>query len=202
MTPLTLCLTTAWLRLAGDFMPKPVDYTFPRWALTLHGIAARLNEQHPSQHYGTQFLTWVNSELTAHPNLHVDENTVPPDRNSPLSWYASWVLFAKLPASIQAGIIEGGKLTEIAGKGAIAGLGQATQTLAGNPLDALTSIGDFFSRLTEASTWIRVLEIGAGILIGYVGLKALVTPGSQPVVRQTVKSTGKNIAKVAKKVVK
>lgn len=38
-----------------------------------------------------------------------------------------------------------------------------------NPLDALKSIGDFFGRLTEASTWIRIGKVlvgGALLLIG------------------------------------
>lgn len=64
-----------------------------------------------------------------------------------------------------------------------------------NPLAPLADIGDFFHRLTEASTWLRVGEVVAGLLLVYIGLKASVTPGGIPVASQGVKNTALRIAK-------
>ena len=46
----------------------------------------------------------------------------------------------------------------------LAGLG------APNPLSGLSSIGDFFSRLGEANTWIRVGEVVIGVILIAVGV--------------------------------
>lgn len=56
-------------------------------------------------------------------------------------------------------------------------------------LTGLAAIGDFFARLTEASTWIRVGEFVGGGLILYVGLKAVVAPEGANVGARTVKQT-------------
>jgi hypothetical protein len=63
-------------------------------------------------------------------------------------------------------------------------------------LTGLAAIGDFFARLTEANTWLRVGEFVAGGLILYVGLKAIVTPEGQNVGRRTLAHTAKTTAKV------
>jgi hypothetical protein len=42
-----------------------------------------------------------------------------------------------------------------------------------NPLDYLEDVGDFFHRLTEAATWERVGEVAVGVLLLYIGVKAL-----------------------------
>lgn len=70
----------------------------------------------------------------------------------------------------------------------------------GNPLSGIAAIGDFFNRLTQAQTWIRVGEVAAGGLLLYLGLKAVVTPAGQNVGKQTVKSTASHIASGVKKV--
>lgn len=46
------------------------------------------------------------------------------------------------------------------------------------PLSGITAIGDFFSRLTEANTWIRLVEglLGLGLLV--IGLAKLSGAGS------------------------
>jgi hypothetical protein len=41
---------------------------------------------------------------------------------------------------------------------------------ASNPLQGLAAIGDFFSRLTQASTWIRVAKVISGGLLLVIGL--------------------------------
>lgn len=39
-------------------------------------------------------------------------------------------------------------------------------------LGGVQAIGDFFNRLTQANTWIRVGEVAAGLLLLYIGLNA------------------------------
>ena len=39
-------------------------------------------------------------------------------------------------------------------------------------LGGINAIGDFFNRLTQANTWIRVGEVVAGLLLVYLGLSA------------------------------
>lgn len=42
-----------------------------------------------------------------------------------------------------------------------------------NPLDWLSNIGNFFSKLTQANTWIRAGEIVAGLILLGIGVNAL-----------------------------
>lgn len=52
--------------------------------------------------------------------------------------------------------------------------GQGKQAVANaNPLQGVAAIGDFFSRLTQGNTWVRVGEVIAGLLLLYVGVNAL-----------------------------
>lgn len=41
-----------------------------------------------------------------------------------------------------------------------------------NPLSGVNAIGDFFNRLTQPNTWVRVGEVVAGVLLLYLGLSA------------------------------
>jgi hypothetical protein len=70
-----------------------------------------------------------------------------------------------------------------------------------NPLDSLKFLADFFHRLTQPQTWIRVTEVGIGALLIYLALKAVMTPGGVPVASRnaahTFKDTGKKLAKLA-----
>lgn len=86
--------------------------------------------------------------------------------------------------------------TNPAGTGA-AGLGGASPLAGANPLTGISAVGDFFSRLTNPHTWIRVGEFAAGALILYVGLKAIVAPEGQRVAARTTKDT---VASIASKV--
>jgi hypothetical protein len=60
----------------------------------------------------------------------------------------------------------------IAGMPGSGGSGQGLT--AGSPvnLGGLAAIGDFFNRLTQANTWLRVGEVVAGLLLVYIGLNA------------------------------
>lgn len=73
--------------------------------------------------------------------------------------------------------------------------GQQAKGSLTNPLGGLAAIGDFFNRLTQANTWIRVGEVAAGVLLLYIGLKAATsgTPAGN-----AVRSIPKTIAKPAK----
>jgi hypothetical protein len=64
-----------------------------------------------------------------------------------------------------------------------------------NPLTGVNAIGDFFNRLTEGNTWIRVGEVLAGVLLLYLGLNAAFrdTAGGRAV--QSATGTAKNVAK-------
>jgi hypothetical protein len=64
-----------------------------------------------------------------------------------------------------------------------------TQTIANaNPLAGLAAIGDFFGRLTQASTWIRVGEVVLGIALIIVGTAKLF---SNTAVGKTAAKAGK-----------
>lgn len=50
---------------------------------------------------------------------------------------------------------------------------QVTSQVGANPLTGLAAIGDFFQRLTQKSTWVRVGEVGLGGILLYAGVRAL-----------------------------
>lgn len=64
----------------------------------------------------------------------------------------------------------------------------------GNPLTGINAIGDFFHRLTEGTTWVRVGEAVAGTLLVYVALKAMF-PGTVTAIASAAK-TAKDTAKI------
>jgi hypothetical protein len=71
---------------------------------------------------------------------------------------------------------------------------QQAKAGASNPLGGLAAIGDFFNRLTQGNTWLRVGEVAVGLLILYIGLKATV---SQTPIGDAAKSATKPIKAVA-----
>jgi hypothetical protein len=68
-----------------------------------------------------------------------------------------------------------------------------------NPLNGVAAIGDFFNRLTQPNTWVRVGEVAAGILLVYLGLNATMrgTPVGNAV--QGATRTAKKVAEVVPK---
>jgi hypothetical protein len=62
-------------------------------------------------------------------------------------------------------------------------------------LGGLAAIGDFFNRLTQGNTWLRVGEVVVGVLILYIGLKATT---AQTPVGNAVKSATAPVKKAAK----
>lgn len=130
--------------------------------------------------YAADWTSYANK----HPNISVKKAFV--------GWYLSRAQIGKaLGQSLGQAVGEAGKAINQIVKGTGAGLA---------PLGGIAGIGDFFGRLTEASTWIRVAEVLAGGLILYLGLKAVVTPAGKNVGPRTAKQTGQSIAKTAKKV--
>ena len=79
-------------------------------------------------------------------------------------------------------------LAEVPGAAAKA----AESAILHNPL---SGIADFFHRLTEASTWVRVGEVLGGFLLVYIGLKASMTPGGASVATQNVRKTAIRVAR-------
>lgn len=80
-------------------------------------------------------------------------------------------------------------------------LGSGGEGVLPNPLAGLAAVGDFFNRLTQANTWLRVGEVVAGLLVLYLGLNAAFrnTAGGQAVKRTTahVKNAGKRALETA-----
>lgn len=67
------------------------------------------------------------------------------------------------------------------------------------PLTGLAAIGDFFQRLTQPSTWIRVGEFVGGGLLLYIGGTALVRGTAAG---NAAKSTSSGVLKLGKKLTK
>lgn len=90
---------------------------------------------------------------------------------------------------------------------ALAGAGGSTSDAvnksAPNPLTGVAAIGDFFHRLTEKQTWVRVAEVGFGVILVYAGVRALAHgstvagSGARSSVTKPVKKTVKRVATVA-----
>jgi hypothetical protein len=62
-------------------------------------------------------------------------------------------------------------------------------------LGGINAIGDFFNRLTQPNTWIRVGEVIGGLLLVYIGLKAT-TSGTE--VATAAKTGAKPVKAIAK----
>lgn len=54
----------------------------------------------------------------------------------------------------------------------VAGTAKSAASSLPNPLTGVNAVGDFFNRLTEGNTWVRVGEVLAGVLLLYLGLNA------------------------------
>lgn len=81
----------------------------------------------------------------------------------------------------------------------IANAGQAVTNTATGGLDWLKYIADFFHRLTEPQTWVRVGEFAVGGMLIYVGIKAAVTPGGVPAASRNVRQTGRGVGNTVKR---
>jgi hypothetical protein len=71
-----------------------------------------------------------------------------------------------------------------------------------NPLTGITAIGDFFQRLTQPQTWVRIAEFAAGGLLLYIGGNALLRGTAASEAAQNTVSAGKKAVKIGKAVAK
>lgn len=68
-----------------------------------------------------------------------------------------------------------------------------------NPLSGVNAIGDFFNRLTQPNTWLRVGEVVAGLLLVYIGLNATMKDTAVGKAVNTAKNNAKRVAAVVPK---
>lgn len=64
----------------------------------------------------------------------------------------------------------------------------------GPNLGGVAAIGDFFNRLTEKNTWIRVGEVIAGLILVYIGINALLRDTAAGSAIQSAKKTADKVA--------
>jgi hypothetical protein len=76
------------------------------------------------------------------------------------------------------------------------------QPQSSNSLGGLADIGDFFHRITEAATWERVGEVAAGLILLYIGIRAVTRDTAVGSAGAKSKSTAGKIFSAAKKVPK
>lgn len=62
-------------------------------------------------------------------------------------------------------------------------------------VSATGSIDDLINFLKQGSIWTRVVEVGAGLIVLYIGLKAISTPKGQSVSIQSPSQVVKNLRK-------
>lgn len=114
--------------------------------------------------------------------------------NRLLAYAAGYILGPYDWANAQAAVV-GAKVGAQQAPSGTNALGTAQGAASAANLGGLAAIGDFFNRLTEGSTWLRVGEVVVGILILYVGLKATT---AQTPVGNAVKSATAPVKKAAK----
>jgi hypothetical protein len=76
------------------------------------------------------------------------------------------------------------------------GTAQSASSAVGNPLAGVAAIGDFFNRLTEGNTWLRVGEVTVGLLILYIGLNAVMKGTPVETATHTATKAAKRTAEV------
>src|SRR5271170_4504941 len=112
------------------------------------------------------------------------------------------------PGAISVGTWVGATMAGIlGGLGAAAGNPQAiqqatsvgTSTAVTNPLDYLKDIGNFFDKLSDPHTWLRLAEFAVGGMLLYLGLKtAFQGTGVGNVAKTGTSEAKKNTKRVAK----
>jgi hypothetical protein len=137
-------------------MAAPVGFTnLPLSASsTLAEVVAALDSIGLS---GVTFETWYNAAHAKDPSL------------TPYQGGSIWIVGQDLSGGLGAAATATGTATDQAAQGATTGADEYAKSLS-NPLDALAAIGDFFTRLTDASTWIRVGKVVIGGLLLIIGI--------------------------------
>lgn len=81
----------------------------------------------------------------------------------------------------------------------VSGTAKHAATSIPNPLGGINAVGDFFNRLTQANTWVRVGEVAAGILLVYLGLNATMKGTAAGNAVQSATGVAKKVAEVVPK---
>ncbi|MGH3223573.1 MAG: hypothetical protein ACRDPY_33635 [Streptosporangiaceae bacterium] len=84
-------------------------------------------------------------------------------------------------------LIEGVSVGMVSGTLAGAGLGTPANPPS-NPLSGVAAIGDFFSKLGQPNTWIRVGEVALGLILLAVGVARIT--GAVPLATKIAKTAG------------
>ena len=142
---------------------------------------------------GDEFIAWVraNNDVPAQYSLNLNSSTFGPgglgSNNTAAAWFATWIAQAivgpAIGAKLQEGVQAGAGLIPKALKGVAEGIGQVPGAKALSGLDA---IGNFFSQLGQANTWIRIGEVLLGIVLIGIGLARIT--GTQNAVSSIVKA--------------
>lgn len=112
--------------------------------------ATSLNTQYPGTNAGNTFL----SIAQHNPNASIQNVT------------AAVLLFLDLGQGVSKAVGQATTgISDVANT-----TGQAVGT---SPLTGINAVGDFFQRLSQSNTWVRVGEVAAGLLLLYVAVSAV-----------------------------
>jgi hypothetical protein len=136
---------------------------------------------HPGNDYWANILTGT---IQRQSNRLFPEPLIPPVWEGPFTYTQAKQAIQASKAGFQwAGQTTPG--ANLVGPGEPAGaVGQAKHDISN--LGGLAAIGDFFNRLTQPNTWVRVGEFAAGALLVYVGLSAAMKGTEAQQATQTV----------------
>lgn len=189
-------------------MPVPhLPLGKPNQSWTFEEISNWLDAKFPGKNYGSEFVSWVrtHNNLPAPYTLNLNSSSFGPTglgtHNTAVDWYGAWILLGNVGPGIGkilgSGIGKAGKsIPKTILPGVAAGIGKVPGVQALSGLDA---IGGFFSRLSEASTWIRIGEVLAGGIVLFIGVKALSQGTPVGDAAKSVKKIGKTAIKVVPK---
>jgi hypothetical protein len=124
---------------------------------TITAYAAQFDKSYPGKNAGAAYTDYAN----AHPSLSPTQAS---------SAFALEIALSGIDKAIASAVTGVGKLTGATPGGIVAGAKAVSQL---NPLTGLDAIGNFFNKLGDASTWIRVAEVAVGLLLIAVGIAEL-----------------------------
>lgn len=127
---------------------------------------------------GQTIASQYEAYAAAHPNEAASE--------AYLAWFFSAV-GKGLGESVAQILSLSAKNAEEIAKGTVSGLNKTGKKVTSVPgLTGVAAIGDFFSRLTEANTWLRVGEVVLGIILLGIGVARIT--GAQNAISSVVKA--------------
>lgn len=177
--------------------PAARSWTFGQWRDWLNGVQVGL---------GDQWIAWLDQHLPfPYASVPLNSATMGPGNpfsknpNTAAAWLGGWVFDQTSHAIVNrirsALVSAGNSIQGQIAPGVAAGLNNPFDQTVGSiasPFTGLSSIGDFFSRLTQSSTWIRIGEVILGMTLFTIGVNALLKSNDT---YQTTLQTGKKIAR-------